>query len=661
MQLRTRLSLEYCTVLLESCIQSKSLFQGKLIHQHLLKCLHRTQETNLTNFDVPFEKLVDFYIACNELKIARHVFDKRPHRPKNVVLWNLLIRAYAWNGPYEEAIDLYYKMLGYGITPNRFTFPFVLKACSALKEVSEGREIHFDIKRLRLESNVYVSTALVDFYAKWFSLHEGSYDEVARLLVQMQYDVSPNSSTIVGVLPAVAQVNSLRHGKEIHGFCVRRGFVGDVVVGTGILDVYGKCQCIDYARRIFDMMGIVKNEVTWSAMVGAYVVCDFMREALELFCQLLMLKDDGIVLSAVTLATVIRVCANLTDLSMGSCLHCYAIKSGFVLDLMVGNTLLSMYAKCYVQNGNSEEGLCMFLEMQLSGINPEKATLASVLPACAHLAALHYGSCSHCYAIVCGFTADTMIWEQVSKKIQKLGPESTGNFVLLSNMYSAVGRWDDAAQVRITQKEQGFEKSPGCSWIEISGVVHTFVGGGYRSHPQLAQISNKLDELLVEMKRLGYQTESSYVFQDVEEEEKERGKDGGFTGPNSASIVKSLQNLLFPYRLCDDSYAAGPALMSPIFSGNCEATDAHVSVYRRGTSVLLWISTALLNAIAVHGFRNSDTISISFSHEPSRDTSTFSRLVYPTGSPSKSTVFLSENLLQQLLLIILMKLIEMGG
>ncbi|KAJ6327844.1 hypothetical protein OIU78_014660 [Salix suchowensis] len=206
--------------------------------------------------------------------------------------------------------------------------------------------------------------------------------------------------------------------RKFMGFVLGWAFVGDVVVGTGILDVYGKCQRIDYARRIFDMMGTVKNEVTWSAMAGAYVVCNFMREALELFCQLLMLKDDGIVLSAVTLATVTGVCAKLTDLSMGSCLHCYAIKSGFVLDLMVGNTLLSMYAKCgiingamrffnemyirdavsytaiisgYVQNGNSEEGLRMFLEMQLSGINPEKATMASVLSACSHLAALHYG------------------------------------------------------------------------------------------------------------------------------------------------------------------------------------------------------------------------------------------------------------------------------
>jgi hypothetical protein len=40
-----------------------------------------------------------------------------------------------------------------------------------------------------------------------------------------------------------------------------------------------------------------------------------------------------------------------------------------------------------------------------------------------------------------------------------------------------------------------------------------------------------------------------------------KGKDGGFTGPNSASTVKSLQNLLFPYRLCDDSYAAGKHLL----------------------------------------------------------------------------------------------------
>jgi hypothetical protein len=40
-----------------------------------------------------------------------------------------------------------------------------------------------------------------------------------------------------------------------------------------------------------------------------------------------------------------------------------------------------------------------------------------------------------------------------------------------------------------------------------------------------------------------------------------KGKDESFSGPNSASTVKSLQNLLFPYRLCDGSYAAGKHLL----------------------------------------------------------------------------------------------------
>lgn len=111
--------------------------------------------------------------------------------------------------------------------------------------------------------------------------------------------------------------------------------------------------------------------------------------------------------------------------------------------------------------------------------------------------------------------------EQVSKKIQMLGPEGTGNFVLMSNIYSSVGRWDDAAQIRSIQRHQGYKKSPGCSWIEISGAIHGFIGGD-RSHPQSVSINNKLQELLVQMKKLGYHADSGFVLHDVEEEEKEQ-------------------------------------------------------------------------------------------------------------------------------------------
>ncbi|KAF2320076.1 hypothetical protein GH714_023103 [Hevea brasiliensis] len=278
--------------LLEASLQSKSASQGKIIHLHLIK--NHIPHGDDDHFNQTIEKLTYLYLACKEVEYARRVFDRSPQKPKKVLIWNLLIRTYAWNGPYGEAINFYYKMLELGIQPSKFTFPIVLKACSALQAIEPGKDIHVHAKRLRLDSDVYVSTALVDMYAKcgclddaetvfidmprrdvvaWnsmiagFSLH-GCYDETMQLLVRMQKDfISPNSSTIVAILPAIAQANALSHGKAMHGFCVRRGYIDDVIVATGILDMYGKCLYIGYARKIFDRVGIDKNEVTWSAML----------------------------------------------------------------------------------------------------------------------------------------------------------------------------------------------------------------------------------------------------------------------------------------------------------------------------------------------------------------------------------------------------------
>lgn len=253
------ISAEQYTQMLESCIQSKSLKHGKTIHQHLL----RNNNGLLNSFAL--EKLTRMYVICGRIDYARHVFDKIPD--PSVILWNLMIRAYAWNGPFESSIDLYSQMRVYGILPTKFTFPFVLKACSSLIAIEHGEEIHSHVLRLGLDSDVYISTALVDLYAKcgalvqaenvfhkvhcrdivaWnamisgFSIH-GFYADMLRLVVGMQKaGISPNSSTIVTILPAIAQANVLSNGKVIHGYSIRWGFSNEVMVGTGLLDMYGK-------------------------------------------------------------------------------------------------------------------------------------------------------------------------------------------------------------------------------------------------------------------------------------------------------------------------------------------------------------------------------------------------------------------------------------
>lgn len=700
--------------LLEACIWSKSLSQGKRIHQHLLK------NTNCSTLEksILLEKLTHLYLSCNKVELARRLFDRILN--PSVILYNLIIRAYAWHGPFDSAIHLYHDMLESGVRPTKYTFPFVLKACSALQAIEEGRSIHNDAKRFGHSCDVYVSTALVDMYGKcgcledaqdlfdnmfhrdavaWnaiiagLSLHGLHKDSIWYVIRMQEEGVFPNSSTIVSFLPTIAQSKALGQGKTVHGYSIRRNFTGSVEVETALLDMYGKCQYLLYARRIFDVMSS-KNEVTWSAMIGAYVISDIMTDAIVLFNQMLSCSLNP---TAVTLGSVLRACANLNDSNRGRQIHCYTIKTDFVSDKMVSNTVLSMYAKCgiineairlfdemvlkdttsysaiisgCVRNGDAELGLSLFRKMQLSGTHPDVVTMVGVLPACAHLAALKQGRCTHGYLIVGGFEKDSSIsnaltdmyskcgeintarevfdrmderdiiswnammmgygihglgkkalslfsdflainlkpddvtfislisacahsglvaegkylfdimrsvynfvprmehyicmvnllgragllseahsfirrmpfepdvrvWsallaacrihknietgEEVAKRIENLGFESSGNLVLLSNIYCSAGRWDDAANVRVMQREKGLTKSPGCSWVEINGLVHGFVSGD-QAHPQSAQINKKLEELLVEMKRLGYRAESSFVLQDVEDEEKE--------------------------------------------------------------------------------------------------------------------------------------------
>ncbi|KAK6945988.1 Pentatricopeptide repeat [Dillenia turbinata] len=435
--------------LLESCIQSKSLTLGKQIHQAIIK-----DNTHFNNFTV-LENLTHLYAKCDQILYARRVFDKISN--PRVILWNIMIRAYAWNGPFEEAIDLYHLMLFSGIKPTKYTYPFVLKACSSLQAVEDGMDVHDHVKLHRLESDVYICTALVDFYAKcgnlvearrvfdammdkdvvaWNAMIAGSslhglYDDTLRVVIQMQKaKISPNSSTLVAILPAVAQANALSKGKAIHSYCVRRGFDGDVVIETGLLDMYGKCRCQLYGQRIFNTMGF-KNEVTWSAMIGACLSWGDPKGALELFHH--MFLTGTVNASPVTFGSILRACAELTDLGKGRQIHCHVIKLGCFLDLMLGNTLISMYAKCgsvsdaigffdemickdtvsysavisgCVQNGNAEEALDIFHQMQLSGVEPDSATMVGILPACSHLAALQHGRCSHSYLIVHGLATE---------------------------------------------------------------------------------------------------------------------------------------------------------------------------------------------------------------------------------------------------------------
>ncbi|XP_006361889.1 pentatricopeptide repeat-containing protein At2g21090 isoform X1 [Solanum tuberosum] len=115
---------------LSACAGIASLKHGKQIHAFLVNAGFRPNTIVLSS-------LIDMYSKCGSLEVARRVFDTA-HNKHDAVLWNTMLSALAQHGMGEEAIEMFFKMMKFGVKPNRITFVVLLNACSHSGLVQEG-------------------------------------------------------------------------------------------------------------------------------------------------------------------------------------------------------------------------------------------------------------------------------------------------------------------------------------------------------------------------------------------------------------------------------------------------------------------------------------------------------------------------------------------
>eukprot|EP01018_Ginkgo_biloba_P011341 Gb_31474 [translate_table: standard] len=415
--------------LLQGCTNIKEL---KHLHAHMLRAgLH--QQIFLAT------KLVSIYVRYSSMENARLVFDKI--NKKDVVLWNAMIRGYAINGLYEDALALYYQMQRAGFKPDNFTFPFVLKACAGLSALKEAKEIHGHIIRIGFELDIYVRNSLVAVYIKCGSLdiarqlfdripirnvvtwsaiidgyvQSGHSNEALVLFRKMQLeDVIPNSITIASVLQACAHLAALRRGKQIHGYILRSEVESDVCLETALVDMYARCGKTEIASQVFAKMS-QRDVVAWNSMIGGYAQSGHANEAFTHFHKM-QLAD--LIPDSFTVVHVLRACTLIAALQQGKWIHGYTIRRGLDSNVLVGNSLIHMYAKCgsiviahhvfdkmrkrdviswsamiagYGMHGHGYEALALFTQMQEAGVKPDYITFICLLSACSHSGLLDEG------------------------------------------------------------------------------------------------------------------------------------------------------------------------------------------------------------------------------------------------------------------------------
>ncbi|CAN6323240.1 unnamed protein product [Urochloa humidicola] len=434
----------------------------------------------------------------------------RYHPRPNSFMWNTVIRALSDGARPEAAVALFAEMLGSPTPPDRRTLPSLLAACArlGLDGAGAGAALHGMALKLGLAGDAYVRNAAIAMYASRGAAGEalalfgecpefdavacnsvivalaraGRVDEAREVFdgmpertvatwsamvsayaraarcgealalfsaMQAAGGVEPNANVLVTVLGCCAALGALEQGAWAHAYIDRRGAaMMNALVVTALVDMYCKCGAVDKAREVFDAarsQGLAKLS-SWNSMMQGLAVHGQWREAIALFSEMKLqgLRPDNVTFIAVLTAYGH---AGLPD----------EAKAAFA----------SMASEHGVEPGIEHYG-CLVDALARAGRlrEAEEAILAMpVAPDAAVWGALLSG---------CRLHGDADRGARAAREAVLCDPRDSGVYVLAASVAARRGG-DAAAGVRGWMREAGVGKVPGCSMIEVNGVVHEFV------------------------------------------------------------------------------------------------------------------------------------------------------------------------------------------
>ncbi|XP_071704886.1 pentatricopeptide repeat-containing protein At5g66520 isoform X2 [Rutidosis leptorrhynchoides] len=482
-----------------------------------------------------------------DLYYALKVFDKMPH--PDAFIYNTIFRGYVQFQLAKECMYFYLQMLERSVTPNKFSFPPVIRACTFDNAIEEGKQLHAQILKFGYHSDGFSQNNLIHMYVSFKSL-----EEARKVFEKMPHP--------------------------------------DVVSWTTLISGYSQSGYIDDARKVFDLMP-EKNPATWNAMIAAYVQSNHFHEAFLLFNEM---RSSQIKLDKFVAASMLSACTGLGALKQGEWIHDNIKKSGIEIDTKLATTIIDMYCKCgslekafetfnslktkgvsswncmiggFAMHGKGAAAIDLFKKMENDSVPPDYITFVNLLSACAHSGLVKEGQHYFQYMVkvhgitpgmehygclvdllgragllneamklikdmpmnpdvgvmgallgACKIHGNIELGEKIGKLVIELEPNNSGRYVLLANIYAAASKWEEVANIRKLMNDRGVKKAPGFSLIEMGGVVNEFIAGG-RAHPDSKDIYEKVKQMLSSIKSIGYMPEPESLLHEISEEDGE--------------------------------------------------------------------------------------------------------------------------------------------
>ncbi|XP_066333875.1 pentatricopeptide repeat-containing protein At4g21065-like isoform X1 [Miscanthus floridulus] len=447
-----------------------------------------------------------------------------PSVPIDAFLVNTLIRAHAASplaSARLRAAAFFPLMLRSSVLPNKFTFPFLLKACAALPgSPGVGLQSHAAALKFGFATDQYVSNTLIHMYScfggeflgdarnvfdrmakssavTWSAMIGGyvrgglSSDAVGLFREMQASGVWPDEVTVIGVLAAAADLGALELARWVGRFMEREGIGKSVTLCNALIDTLAKCGDVDGAVAVFQGME-ERTVVSWTSVIDALAMEGRGKEAVAVFEEM---KTAGVRPDDVAFIGVLTACshAGMVDEGYG---YFDSMKMEYGIDPKIEHygCMVDMFGRAGMVERAME-----FVHMM--PMKPNPIIWRTLVAACRAHGRLELG-------------------ESITRNLLNEYPAHEANYVMLSNVYALTQRWEEKSEIRREMSKRGIKKVPGCSLVELDGEVHEFIAGD-ESHPQWKEIYLMVEEMARELRRVGHISATSEVLLDLDEEDKE--------------------------------------------------------------------------------------------------------------------------------------------
>ncbi|XVF13079.1 hypothetical protein REPUB_Repub08aG0177000 [Reevesia pubescens] len=274
--------------ILEAVSDSNSLHLAMQMHSYMVKCGFMLD-------DYVVSCLITTYGRCGISDESRRVFSDIDRI--SVMHLNALLSTLVNADCHADGVDFFRNAMVSNLEVDGKTFSIILKACSAITDLEQGRRIHSLALKSGFNHVCFVETAVIDLYCKCGSVGDaekafryasidnlaawnaiitgyaqhGRYNEAFEFYERMtECRIEPDEITYLGLLISCCHAGLVQEARSYMNSMVEcHGLIPHLEHYACMVDLLGRVGLLEDAKKTIDQIPITPDARIWQILLSA--------------------------------------------------------------------------------------------------------------------------------------------------------------------------------------------------------------------------------------------------------------------------------------------------------------------------------------------------------------------------------------------------------